>query len=237
MRFIAYYRVSTDKPGHSGLGREAQQEAVRAYLKDSGGPPAAEFTEVESGRKAERPELTKALAECRLRDATLIIAKLDHLSRNQRFLMGLVDSGVDIVFCDLPDVPPGAMGRLILQTMASVAEFEAGLISDRTKAALAAAKARGVTLGGFRGYAPTDDDRDKALAARQANSYDWIRSVLPDIRKIQNTGTTSLAGIAKALNERGIKTARKGTWRAVQVQRVIQAAASAKQYHQRRIGA
>ena len=134
-KHIAYYRVSTDRQKRSGLGLEAQQATVQAFLGD-GCPPVMEFTETESGRNNHRTELNKALAACRVHEATLVIAKLDRLSRNQGFLMSLIDGGVDVVFCDVPEIPSGATGRFILQQMAAVAELEAGLISERTKAAL-----------------------------------------------------------------------------------------------------
>ena len=138
-KYVAYYRVSTDRQGKSGLGLDGQREMVRQFLSSSDGyPPIEEFVETESGRKVDRRELHRALASCRVHGATLIIAKLDRLSRNQTFLMELVDSGVDVLFCDLPQLPPGAAGRFMLQQMAAVAELEAGLISERTKAALRA---------------------------------------------------------------------------------------------------
>ena len=143
MKVVAYYRVSTDRQGRSGLGLGAQREAVRSLIEASGGwPPVAEFTETESGRRADRPQLAAALAACRVHRAVLVIAKLDRLARNQAFLMALIDSGVGVLFCDLPEIPAGAVGRFMLQQMAAVAELEAGLISERAKAALAAKVAR-----------------------------------------------------------------------------------------------
>jgi DNA invertase Pin-like site-specific DNA recombinase len=148
--FIAYYRVSTERQGRSGLGLEAQQAAVAKYL--TGIPDAslaASYTDIESGKRSDRPELVRAMELCRATGATLIVAKLDRLSRDVDFLRQCVRQidGAGIVFCDLPDLPPGAAGKLVLTVMASIAEFEAGRISERTKAALAAAKARGVKLG------------------------------------------------------------------------------------------
>jgi DNA invertase Pin-like site-specific DNA recombinase len=148
--FVAYYRVSTERQGRSRLGLEAQQAAVAKYL--TGIPDsslARAFSDVESGKRTDRPELHKAMELCRITGATLIVAKLDRLSRDVDFLRQCVREidGAGIVFCDLPDLPPGAAGKLVLTVMASIAEFEAGRISERTKAALAAAKARGVKLG------------------------------------------------------------------------------------------
>jgi len=150
-RFIAYFRVATDKQGRSGLGLEAQQAAVADFLNGGDWTLLGRYTEVESGRKSDRPELAKALQACRAHRAALVIAKLDRLTRDTKFLLTLLDSGADVLFCDLPQIPAGPMGRFMLTQMVSVAELEAGLISSRTKAALAAAKARGQQLGGFRG--------------------------------------------------------------------------------------
>jgi DNA invertase Pin-like site-specific DNA recombinase len=145
-KFVAYYRVSTDQQGQSGLGLAAQREAVRQRL--NGGPweLVQEFTEVESGKRTKRPQLLEALAACKKHKAKLIVAKLDRLSRNVQFLLTLLKGGVEVLFCDMPDVT-GAMGRFVLTSMASVAELEAGLVSERTKAGLAVAKQRGVKLG------------------------------------------------------------------------------------------
>lgn len=216
MRFVAYYRVSTTKQGQSGLGLEAQKEAVHSFLTGKGWPPVAEFVEVESGRKSDRPQLAAALAACRLHKATLIIAKLDRLARNAAFLLNLRDAGVDFVACDMPDA-----NRLTVGIMALVAEDEAERISARTKGALAAAKARGVRMGGFRGYVPTEEDRAKAVEAKRAKAQ--RPDLTPILEEIKAAGVTSLSGIAKALNERGIPTAKGGQWQAVQVQRLLKA--------------
>src|SRR5262245_8795599 len=146
--YVAYYRVSTDKQGQSGLGLEAQKAAVEQRLNGGRWQIVAEFIEVESGKRASRPQLDAAIATCKNRKARLIVAKLDRLSRNVFFLLKLIDAGVDVLFADLPDLN-GAMGKFVLITMANVAELEAGLVSERTKAALKAAKARGVKLGRY----------------------------------------------------------------------------------------
>jgi DNA invertase Pin-like site-specific DNA recombinase len=125
-RFVAYYRVSTDKQGRSGLGLEAQREAVRQRLDGGSWQLVGEFTEVESGCRAQRPQVEKALAACKKHKAKLVVAKLDRLSRNTRFLLTLIESGVEVLFADLPDVR-GAMGKFILTQMAAIAELEAGL--------------------------------------------------------------------------------------------------------------
>jgi DNA invertase Pin-like site-specific DNA recombinase len=143
-RFISYFRVSTARQGRSGLGIEAQRQAVAAYL--TGRKPLAEFLEVESGRKSDRPMLAQALAACRVHRAVLVIAKLDRLARNVSFVSALKDAGVEFVACDFPQA-----NRLTIHILAAVAENETRMISERTRAALAAAKARGTVLGGFGG--------------------------------------------------------------------------------------
>ena len=145
-KFVSYLRVSTDKQGRSGLGWR-HSAAVDSYLNGGRWTLVAEYVETESGRRTDRRQLAKALAHAKAIGATVVFAKLDRLTRNVDLLRSLVTSDVDLVFCDLPHVPVGAMGRFLLTQMASVAELEAGLISERTKAALAAAKARGVKLG------------------------------------------------------------------------------------------
>ena len=184
IKAVAYYRVSTDKQGRSGLGLEAQQAAVRAFLEGRGWPPLAEFTEVESGRRSDRPELAKAMAACRLYGATLVIAKLDRLSRHAAFLLTLRDAGIEFVACDMPDA-----NRLTVGIMAMVAEDEAERISARTKAALAAAKARGTRLGGFRGYIPGEADRAAAVAALGARARQTAAAVLPAIASCRRPGS------------------------------------------------
>jgi DNA invertase Pin-like site-specific DNA recombinase len=216
---IAYYRVSTDKQGRSGLGLEAQQEAVKRFL---GTNPAAEYTEVESGRKGDRPELTKALAECKATGATLVVAKLDRLARDVKLLLGFVDAGVSIRFIDLPDIDTGtATGRLILSVMASLAEFEARRISERTKDALAAKKARGDKLG-----CPTPHAGGQARAAQLAATSQVDPQALIIVRDLKAMGMTTTRQIAAGLSERGIKTANGSTqWHSAQVSRLLARAA------------
>jgi DNA invertase Pin-like site-specific DNA recombinase len=155
-RFIAYYRVSTDKQGKSGLGLVAQRSAVLDYLDGGNWSVIAEHTEIESGKRSDRPVLAKALKDCKLRGATLVIAKLDRLSRDAHFLLGLEKAGVDFVAVDMPNA-----NRLTVRLMAVIAQEEREMISARTKAALAAAKARGVKLGGVR---PNQGKQDPAIA-------------------------------------------------------------------------
>jgi DNA invertase Pin-like site-specific DNA recombinase len=222
-KFVSYLRVSTQKQGRSGLGMEAQQEAVTRFLNGGDWELIGEFVEVESGRNAARPELEKALAMCRLHRATLIVAKLDRLTRSVAFLSRLLETGVEVRFCDLPDVA-GPQGRFLLNSMVSVAELEAGLISQRTKAALKAAKARGKVLGGFRGTPPTEAARDAAKAALSARTASRRSDLQPTLDELQAAGVTSLAAIARALTAKGIPTARgSAVWTPTQVARVLSA--------------
>src|SRR5215471_20130467 len=167
--FIAYYRVSTARQGKSGLGIAAQRQAVESYLNGGDWRIIGEYTEIESGRRVDRPELDKALAAARIRQVPLVVAKVDRLTRSLAFLTRLQDAGVDVRFADLPAIE-GATGRFLLQQMAAVAELEAGMISARTKAALAAAKRRGVKLGGARGAKITTKIREAGRAVLQARA-------------------------------------------------------------------
>jgi DNA invertase Pin-like site-specific DNA recombinase len=219
IKAVAYYRVSTAKQGRSGLGLEAQQAAVRAFLEGRGWPPLAEFIEIESGRKADRPELARALEACRLYGATLVIAKLDRLSRNAAFLLTLRDSGVEFVACDMPDA-----NRLTVGIMAMVAEDEGERISARTKAALAAARARGTKIGGFRGYSFSAADRAAGAATLTARARRTAAAILPIIRELQTAGIVSLRGLAHELTQRGVPTPGGASrWQAVQVRRLMTA--------------
>lgn len=220
-KFVAYYRVSTDKQGRSGLGLEAQQEAVRTYLNGGSWTLVDEVTEVESGKRNDRPALAHALALCRLHGATLIIAKLDRLARNVAFISNLMESGVEFTAVDFPQA-----NRLTVHILAAVAEHEAVMISQRTKAALTAAKARGVKLGGDRGGIAAQAARGAEASARvrEIKAERRAADLLPVIQAIQAEGAISLRQIATALNERGILTARGGQWSAIQVQRVLERA-------------
>ena len=216
-RFVAYYRVSTDKQGKSGLGLEAQQEAVRQHLNGGNWTLVAEFTEIESGKKKDRPQLQKAIAATKLYGAKLIVAKLDRLARNVAFVSNLKESNVDFVAVDFPDA-----NRLTIHILAAVAEHEAAMISQRTKAALAAAKARGTRLGGNRGAVIDDAARQASRAARAARAKDRSSQLLPIIEDLKANGINSLNAIANALTVRRIPTARGGmTWTAMGVSRVL----------------
>ena len=227
-RFIAYYRVSTDRQGRSGLGIEAQRETVRQRLASGRGyPPLQEFVETESGRRADRPELTKALAACRVYKATLIIAKLDRLARNQQFLMALVDSGANVIFGDLPDIPSGAVGRFMLQQMAAVAELEAGLISERTKAALRAKVERdGQWDRKAKHHLIPGSGQKAATEAGKARAMERATDLADTISAMESEGL-SLHRMAARLNEDGIPTARGATWTATAVKRLRDRVATA----------
>jgi DNA invertase Pin-like site-specific DNA recombinase len=229
-RFVSYYRVSTAQQGASGLGLEAQREAVSRHVAmvngGAGGVIVAEFQEVESGKKNDRPQIAAALAACRLRHATLVIAKLDRLARNVFFISSLMESGVDFVACDNPHAT-----RLTIHILAAVAEHEREMISARTIAALAAAKARGVRLGNpnLRAGGRNPDARRAARVARQARtdlSNAHAADVLPYIERARKAGCVSLGELARALSACGIRTPAGGIeWRAAQVKRILARAA------------
>jgi DNA invertase Pin-like site-specific DNA recombinase len=216
-RFVSYYRVSTDKQGASGLGLEAQRAAVSRHVAGAGGAVVAEFTEIESGKKNDRPQIAAALAACRLRRATLIIAKLDRLARNVYFVSGLMESGVEFVACDNPHAT-----RLTIHILAAVAEHEREMISQRTKAALAAAKARGVRLGNPR---LQPGSTRLAYFARQARSKladAYAADVIEYVDAAKKAGCTTNGEIARALTARGIETPGGGReWSRAQVARVL----------------
>jgi len=223
-KFVSYLRVSTDKQGRSGLGLEAQRAAVENYLNGGRWTLVAEYLETESGKRSDRPKLAKALAHAKAIGATVVFAKLDRLTRNVDLLRSLVASDVDLVFCDLPHVPPGAMGRFLLTQMASVAELEAGLISERTKAALAAAKARGVKLGnpnGARALKGKQVGNAQAVAAVKANAVHRAANLQSIVDDIRSHGITSVRALTAELNDRGILTPRGGAWHPTSAARLL----------------
>lgn len=217
-KFIAYYRVSTERQGKSGLGLEAQQRAVKEFLNGGAWELAGEYTEIESGKRADRPELTRALAMCRATGATLIVAKLDRLSRSVSFISTLMDSGVEFRACDMPEA-----SRVILHIMAAMAQHERELISARTKAALQSAKERGVKLGGDRGNLQHVNaiGRQRGLESRQEAARRRAADLAPIIAEIRATGVTSVKGLARELNARGIPATRGGQWQTTQVQALL----------------
>lgn len=221
-KWISYLRVSTDRQGKSGLGLEAQRAAVTDFLNGGSWSLVKEFVEVESGKNSDRVELAKALAACRLYGAKLVIAKLDRLSRDAHFLLGLEKAGVEFVAADMPNA-----NRLTVGIMAMVAEQERTMISARTKAALAAAKARGTKLGGHRVRSdgrPVTMAKSVAKMGREAQKHsanEHAALVAPTIRELQANGATSLRAIAEGLNLSGAVTTRGGKWSATHVMRVL----------------
>ncbi len=217
-KFVSYLRVSTAKQGNSGLGIEAQRAAVLDYLNGGAWTLSDEFVEIESGKVNTRPKLEAAFARCKLTGATLVIAKLDRLSRDAAFLIGLERAGVNFVAADMPNA-----NRLTIGIMALVAQEEREAISRRTRDALAAAKVRRQTqglppLGGFRGGPKVDTAAGRAAIAQKAEAY--ATRVRPTVAKMRDDGM-SLRQIATALTADGIKTPRGGLWTAAAVSKLL----------------
>lgn len=221
-RFVAYYRVSTDRQGRSGLGLDAQRAAVHKFLDQRPHQLISERVEIESGRNADRPELAEAFSECRVHHATLIIAKLDRLARSVAFVSNILESGVDFVAADFPEA-----NRLTIHILSAVAEHEARMISERTKAALRAAKARGVVLGGDRGNLPAVATKGARASAevRSRRAFERARDLAPMITAMREAGQ-SFNAIAAELMWLGIQTARGGKWTGQKVSRLVQRVAN-----------
>ncbi|MES2846564.1 MAG: recombinase family protein [Pseudomonadota bacterium] len=218
-RLVAYERVSTARQGTSGLGLEAQRRVIEDFAASRGAEVLARFTEVESGRKADRPELLKALHLAKVTGATLVIAKLDRLSRNAAFLLALRDSGVRFVAVDMPEA-----NDLTVGIMALVAQAEREAISRRTKEALAVAKARGMKLGnpnGAESLRRAGKGGSALRAAVSANAAAFAGDLVPVLADIQAAGHTSLRAIAAELMARGIRTRRGGRWGVGNVGRLL----------------
>lgn len=218
-RLVAYERVSTARQGLSGLGLEAQRKVIGAFAAARGAEVLARFTEVESGRRADRPELSRALHLAKVTGSTLVIARLDRLSRNAAFLLALRDSGVKFLACDMPQA-----NDLTVGIMALVAEAEREAISRRTKEALAAARSRGVRLGNPNGAASLRRAGKGGAALRAAvtaNAKGFARDLAPVIADIRAGGATSLRAIAAELSARGIRTRRGGNWQVSNVKAVL----------------
>lgn len=211
-KFISYVRVSTQKQGVSGLGLEAQQHAVAAYVSSQSGELVGEYVEVESGRKTDkhRPKLSEALTACKKQKAVLVVAKLDRLARNVHFISGLMEAKVKFVALDMPEA-----NELTLHVMAAFAEHEAKRISERTKAALAVAKGRGVVLG-----AAGPANLRPNVAERQAKSQEFAKSLAGVFAGFKQQ-CLSQRQMVEELNRLEIKSARGGQWSLVQVQRVL----------------
>jgi DNA invertase Pin-like site-specific DNA recombinase len=234
-KFVSYLRVSTDKQGRSGLGIEAQREAVVRYLNGGQWALSAEYVETETGRRSDRPKLAAALSHAKALGAKLVFAKLDRLTRNVDLLRSLVASGVDLVFCDLPAVPPGPMGRFLLTQMAAVAELEAGLIGERTKNALAVARKRIARTGqrgrpdikrlgnpnGARALKGTQVGNAQAVAKIKQNAAQRAADLMAIVDDIRRSGITTVRGIADELHVRGIRAPRGDTWHPTAVARLL----------------
>jgi len=210
-QFVAYFRVSTDKQGRSGLGLEAQEAAVMGWLNGGNWQLVGRFVEQESGKRHDnRPQLKAALDLCRRAKATLVIAKLDRLTRNAAFLGNLLESGVKFVAVDNANATP-----LTIRILAAVAQEEREQISKRTKAALAAKKARGATLGfaNPNRAGMSSSDAARIRGARIIQDADrFAANIYPVIESIKAAGVLTLTGIANALNARGIAPARGTKW-------------------------
>lgn len=214
-KYVAYLRVSTDKQGRSGLGLEAQRQAIAEFC--GGHPPIAEFVEIESGKRDARPKLEAALHRAKVTGAKLLIAKLDRLSRNVAFIARLQDSGVKFVCADMPEA-----NELTVHLFAAIAQHERKAISARTKAALAAAKRRGQKLGNPNGARALKGlGNAAAVAAIKAVAVKFAEDVGPVIQDIKAEGITTLEGIADELNARDILTARSGKWHPSTVRAVL----------------
>ncbi len=220
-KYVSYLRVSTAKQGVSGLGLEAQRAAVTTHLNGGSWVIVAEMVEVESGKRSDRPELKKAMRLCRLHGATLLVAKLDRLSRNVAFLATLMEEGVPFTAADMPEAD-----QTHLHMMAVFAQHEARAISTRTKAALQAAKARGKKLGGRRVSAERFREiavlgRAEARRVRAEMIRKRSEDLMPVIEDIRSAGASTLTAIAEGLNKRGIAAPRGGLWAPVQVRRAL----------------
>jgi DNA invertase Pin-like site-specific DNA recombinase len=206
---IAYYRVSTDRQGQSGLGLEAQQESVNSFAVRNGYQVIKEYTEIESGKKSQRPQLQAALQQCKKEKAILIIAKLDRLARNVFFISGLIESGVEFIATDNPYA-----NKLTIHILSAVAEYEREQISTRTKDALKAAKKRGVKLG--------KHGADILSKENKNNAKQFAKKMKPVILKLEEEGHTTIRSITEELNKRNIPTFRNNgqKWHLLTVQKL-----------------
>lgn len=219
-RVIAYYRVSTEAQGRSGLGLDAQRQAVRSLCDARGWQVIAEHTEIESGKRADRPELTSALHNAKLTGALLVVAKLDRLSRSVAFLSALQDSGARFIGADMPEA-----NELTVHIMAAVAQAERKAIGRRTREALAAAKARGQKLGnpnGAEALRRAGKGNADAVAVLKGDADSFAQELAPVLEDIRRSGHTSLPLMAKALNDRHIQTRRGGKWHPSSVKNLLQ---------------
>lgn len=216
LKYVSYLRVSTQRQGMSGLGLKAQQEIIRNYLK--GQKPIAEFVEVESGRHNNRPKLHEALALCKKEKATLIVAKMDRLSRNLAFTSQLLESEIEIIFCDFPKA-----NRLVLQIISAISEYEAKLIRERTKAALKVKKEKGYKLGKPENLL---NNMDKAIGRSRSTNQNKAKNNPNNKRaaallRVLVGSTSNLSEMARILNNEGFVTSRGGKFTAKQVSILI----------------
>jgi len=217
MKYVAYYRVSTDKQGQSGLGLESQQACVREFIKRKSGEQIEEFTEIESGKKIHRKELERAMRRCRLTGATLVIAKLDRLSRDIEFIARLQKSNVDFVCCDMPEA-----NTLTIGILAVMAQHEREMISDRTIAGLQAAKARGMKLGNPNLHLVRNTDTTAATRKRIENAEERNQQVRELVLEFEQEAGRELSAreLARRLNKAGYTTARGSAFSHVQIMRI-----------------
>ncbi|MDB6157765.1 MAG: resolvase [Gammaproteobacteria bacterium] len=214
--YVAYFRVSTDRQGRSGLGLDAQRSAVQDFLRHTHGTLRAEFVEVQSGKNDFRPQLAEALRLCRLTHATLLIAKLDRLSRNAAFLLTLQNSSTSFIACDMPRMNEAAVG-----IMAVIAETERKAIGERTRVALIAAKSRGIRLGNPR---LEPGNRVTALAASQVwarRATERAQELREELEDAKRQGCKTLRKLAAHLNQLGVKTPQGRQWHASSVRNVL----------------
>lgn len=219
MKLVAYYRVSTERQGRSGLGLEAQRAAVEAYARQVGGQLLEAFTEVESGKRDDRPQLSQALHLARITGAVLVIAKLDRLSRDAAFLLTLQKAGTRFVAADMPNADETTVG-----IMAIMAQREREAISQRTKEALKAAKARGAKLGNPNGAAALQragKGNAAGVAAVKASADSYAQDLRPILQTLRAAGVESLGATAAALNARGVRTPRGGQWHKTSVANLL----------------
>ncbi len=217
-RYVSYLRVSTAQQGRSGLGLEAQRKAIEDYLQQTGGELVApEFLEVESGKKKERPILRDAIQHAKQNNAILLVAKLDRLARNLAFITQLQEAGVAFRACDMPEA-----NEFMVHILGAVAQYERKMISERTKAGLAAAKARGVKLGRPENLVHGLDDPAAIWNSKQrVMALEAAERLRPVIKELQERGITGVRAICRALQEKGHKTARGGVWHPASVSRLL----------------
>ncbi|MBA4105670.1 MAG: resolvase [Pirellula sp.] len=210
MNVVSYYRVSTARQGQSGLGLDAQRTAIESFCKSNNATTVAEFTEIETGKRNNRPQIAKAIQRCKETGATLVIGKLDRLARNVHFVSGLMESGVSFIAADNPNA-----NRLTVHLLAAIAEHEAHLISKRTKEALAASRARGVLP-----RIPTSHEAASARAANSTAAAKHAEAVKPIAKAKRGLGW-SLQQVADFLNGRGHRTRFGKAWSPTAVMRLL----------------